>query len=112
MIFLIIRAIGWYLYRIILLNLIPFTVVIMLAAVRNLFEQSEIFRIKIPFQVYFICLFLVNFIYLTGNSFEIIYLKLWNKPIDYRKFEKNFFKVGIAMIVIINIAASVLYFIR
>jgi hypothetical protein len=56
--------------------------------------------------------FLTNLVYITGNAFETVYLRLWDKKIEVRDFEQKFFKAGLAMTLIVNVAGVVMYFIN
>lgn len=104
--------IGWLLLRLAILNAIILTLTFILAAIRNIFEPTELFKIRFPFQLYVTTIFLTNFVYIIGNAFETIHLLLWDKKINFRDFEKKFFKVGLVMTLIVNITGIVMYFIN
>lgn len=71
--------IGWLLLRLTILNAIIVTLTFILAATRNIFEPTELFTIRFPFQLYVTSLFLTNLVYIIGNAFETIHLRLWKK---------------------------------
>ena len=105
-------TVGWVLLRLTILNVFILTLTFILAATRNIFEPTDPFVIRFPFQLYVTTLFLTNLVYIIGNMFETIYLRLWDKKIEVRDFEKKFFNAGLVMIVTVNMTAVVLYFIN
>ncbi|KAB2807697.1 hypothetical protein [Phaeocystidibacter luteus] len=102
-------TIGWLLLRLTILNVVILIVAFALAAARNLFEPTDQFVMTFPFRLYVATLFLTNLVYIIGNTFESIYLRLWDKAINVRDFEKKFFKAGLAMTLIVNATGVVMY---
>jgi len=108
----VLTTVGWILLRLMILNVIILTLAFILAAARNIFEPTDSFVIRFPFQLYVTTLFLTNLVYIIGNVFETIYLRLWDKRLTVRDFEKKFFKAGLAMTLIVNVTGIIMYFIN
>ena len=105
-------TIGWLLFRLLILNALIIALIFILAVLRNIFEPTNPFVIRFSLQLYITALFLVNLVYIIGNTYETIYLRLWNKKINVRDFEKKFFKAGLITTLIVNTAGVVMYFIN
>ena len=108
----ILETIGWIILRLMILNTIILLIAFIIAMTRNIFEPTNMFLIRFPFQLYLTTFFLANLVYIIGNIFETVYQRLWNQKIDFRGFERKFFKAGILMIAIVNIAGILIYFIN
>ena len=102
-------TIVWLLFRIIILNVIILTMSLIIGTTRGIIEQVDPFMILLPFQLYMTTFFLANLVYLIGIVFEAIYLRMWNKKIVVKEFEKKFFKVGLLMTIIVHSTGVVLY---
>lgn len=105
-------SIIWVIFRLIILNLIIVLIALLIGYLKQVFEPIDPFMLRFPLKLYIVTIILTNMIYLIGNLFEIIYLKLWDKKINIRDFEKKFFKAGFVMILIVNIFGIIQYFIN
>lgn len=79
---------------------------------QNIIENVDIFVIRFPTKLYVSTLFLVNFIYVIGNSLEAVYNMLWEKKMKVIDFEKKFFKASLIMTLVINGAGILIYLIN
>lgn len=86
-------------------------IALLIGYLKQIFEPIDPFMIRFPVKLYILTVMLSNLIYLIGNAFEMIYLKLWDKDIQIKEFEKKFFNAGIIMILIVNIFGIFQYFI-
>lgn len=107
----ILKAIAWFLFRLFILNASITLLVSLIAASRIFIENSAGFEFVFPFRLSVTAYFLTNLVYVTGIVFEIFYLCLWNKKVDFKLLEKKFFPVGMAMMCIVCVVAVLLYFI-
>jgi hypothetical protein len=105
-------SVSWVIFRLIILNLIIVLIALLIGYLKQLFEPIVPFMIRFPVKLYILTVMLANLIYLIGNVFEIIYLKIWNKDIQVKEFEKKFFKAGLMMILIVNTFGIIQYFIN
>jgi len=101
----------WLIYRLVLINALIFLTALLIGTFKNLFEPIEPFMVRFPFRIYMVALFLTNLIYLIGNGFETLYLRLWNKKIRLRTFESKFFNAGIMMMIIVYTFGIISYLI-
>ena len=101
----------WLLYRLVLLNAFILISTYTLSFLRAKFESTEILVIKFPFEFYITAFFLTNLVYIIGNIFEIIYLRLWNKKVEIKLFEKKFFTGSIVMLIFIIVIGVFRYLI-
>lgn len=101
---------GWLILRVLLLNIVILLVAGLLMIGRAIAEPSESMRLVFPFQLFMTSLALANLVYVVGIFFEVIYHKLWNKPIIIREFEPKFFKTGLVMIGIVNFVGIAIFF--
>jgi predicted membrane channel-forming protein YqfA (hemolysin III family) len=107
----VLTIITWLFFRLLVLNAIILALTLLLTLSRNLIEGTEFLVIKLPLELYLSTFFLGNLVYVIGNLFEIIYMRLWNIKIEVRKFEKKFFKGAIVMIVFAHLIGVIMYFI-
>jgi len=106
------KTVAWFIFRITILNLIIVAVVYLLAILHNIVEPPSEIGLRFSFSVYLATLILTNLVYFIGISFELIHSKLWNNPINFKEIEMKFFKAGLLMILIINIAVVIIYLIK
>jgi len=102
----------WYLFRFTLINIIIAVTALFIAFLKNIIESQNIFILQFPFQLYMTVLFLVNLIYIIGNLFEAIHVKLWDRKIKAKEFEIQFFKVSLIMILIVYLIGVAMYFVN
>ncbi|MBA3898995.1 MAG: hypothetical protein H0X62_02110 [Bacteroidetes bacterium] len=105
-------VVGRILLRFLILNTIIFAVAYVIAMAKFMIHPIGQFESSFPFKMYVSAFFLSNLIYIIGNLYEYIYLKLWAKPIDLAGNEKMFFKAGIIMVGIVNLTGVIIYFIH
>lgn len=105
------EVIAWFIYRLIILNVLILAFPYALGFLRNVFEKTDLLIIKFPFELYISAFFLTNLVYIMGNFFEIVYLRLWNKKIEIKLFEKKFFTGSIVMLIFIIVIGVFRYLI-
>lgn len=108
----IIKTIGWFLFRVFLLNAIVFGLSVLVSLLKNWFNGLEIVKVDFPFQLYITSMFLVNLVYCLGMIFDVLYYKLWNKDFLIQSIELKFFKIGVIMSLIVHLVAILLFFIK
>ncbi|PHR46522.1 MAG: hypothetical protein COA32_10280 [Fluviicola sp.] len=105
------QIILWVILRLVILNAAILALSVTLSLIRNFIEQTDVFVVRFPFELFVTAFLLTNLVYIIGSLFEIIYLKLWDKKLNIYEFESKFFKGGIVMIVFVHAIGVVRYFI-
>lgn len=94
-----------------ILNLVLLGLIFILSIAQNIVESTSILIIRFPVELNISALFLLNLVYLFGNTMEIFYLRLWNKKIELLDFEQKFFNAGLAITFIVLAFGIISYFI-
>lgn len=105
------RLVMWLILRLIILNASILALSVTLSLIRNFIEQTDIFVVRFPFELFVTAFLLTNLVYIIGNFFEILYLKLWDKKLNIYEFERKFFKGSVVMMLFVNTIGIVRYFI-
>lgn len=107
-----IKTIVWLFFRLLILNLILIASSLIISIVQSLIETGFTNKIVFPIKLYTVAFFLSNLLYTLGHLFEIIYIKLWHLKINIHEFEKNIFKTGVFIIVLIQISGVLIDFLN
>jgi hypothetical protein len=105
------RTIFRTILRLVILNAAILSLSVFLAFIRNLIEETDAFAIRFPVELFVTAFLLTNLVYIIGNFFEIIYLKLWDKELNIYEFEKKYFKGSVVMMLFVNAIGVIRYFI-
>jgi flagellar biosynthesis protein FliR len=105
------HTVLWLILRLVILNASILALSVLLALIRNLIEQTDVFVVRFPFELFVTAFLLTNLVYVIGNFFEIVYLKLWDKKLNIYEFERKFFKSSVVMMLFVNTIGVVRYFI-